>query len=101
MPKRALKFAKRARCEIRYLELFIRMMKGKNGGWAEWRNGGMAEWRNGGMEEWRNGGMAEWWNGGMAEWRNGGISKDADWMNILEREMPFCLKQKSQEMELQ
>ena len=93
MPKRALKFAKRARCEIRYLELFIRMMKGKNGGWVEWWNGGMVEWWNGGMAEWRN--------GGMAEWRNGGISKDADWMNILEREMPFCLKQKSQEMELQ
>ena len=66
MSKRALKFAKRARCEIRYLELFNRMMKGRT-----------------------------------VDGRNGGISKDADWMNILEREMPFCLKQMSQEMELQ
>ena len=33
--------------------------------------------------------------------RNGGISKDAEWMNILKRGKPFCMKQKSQKMELQ
>ena len=43
----------------------------------------------------------EWWNGGTVDGRNGGISKDAEWMNILKRGKPFCMKQKSQKMELQ
>ena len=38
MPKRAAKFAKRASCEIRYLELYNRIMEPKNGGSVEWRN---------------------------------------------------------------
>ena len=48
MPKRAAKFAKRASCEIRYLELYNRIMEPKNGGSVEWRNvlrRGMTEYR--------------------------------------------------------
>ena len=48
MPKRAAKFAKRASCEIRYLELYNRITEPKNGGSLEWRNvlrRGMTEYR--------------------------------------------------------
>ena len=48
MPKRAAKFAKRASCEIRYLELYNRITEPKNGGSVEWRNvlrRGMTEYR--------------------------------------------------------
>ena len=48
MPKRAAKFAKRATCEIRYLELYNRIMEQKNGGSVEWRKvlrRGMTEYR--------------------------------------------------------
>ena len=38
VPLRATKFAKLASCKIRYLELFNKMMEGRNGGLVEWRN---------------------------------------------------------------